>query len=35
MIRRALRTLVRVLLTLWGFALAAAALLGLAAPASL
>ena len=35
MIGRALRTLVRVLLTLWGFALAAAALLGLAAPASL
>jgi hypothetical protein len=32
-IGRALRTLVRVLLTLWGFALAAAALLGLAAPA--
>ena len=33
MIGRAQHTLVRVLLTLWGFALAAAALLGLAAPA--
>lgn len=32
MIGRALRTLVRVLLALWGFALAAAALLALAAP---